>query len=113
MLDAYGTTDKYRLIGHCRLCNSSNLEHFVDFGDIPLGNNLADPHKDALLADRYPLSMNRCVACDHFQLAAAVSPETMYATNYTYLSGVGKVLYCIFRNMLPGFKSDVTFNQIR
>ena len=83
-------TDKYRLIGQCRLCDSSNLEPYCDFGDVPLGNNLADSRDDALLADRYPLSVNRCVVCDHFQLAVAVAPEKLYATNYTYLSGVGK-----------------------
>jgi SAM-dependent methyltransferase len=83
-------TDKYRLIEQCRLCDSSNLEPCFDFGDVPLGNNLADCRGDALIADRYPLSVNRCVSCDHFQLAVAVAPEKLYATNYTYLSGVGK-----------------------
>ncbi len=104
-------TDKYRLIGHCRLCDSSNLEHFVDFGDIPLGNNLADSHKDALLADRYPLSMNRCVACDHFQLAAAVSPEKMYATNYTYLSGVGKSFVLHFKEYAAWVQERCNFQS--
>ena len=85
-----GETDKYRLIEQCRLCDSSNLEPCFDFGDVPLGNNLADSRGDALNADRYPLSVNRCVECDHFQLAVAVAPEKLYATNYTYLSGVGK-----------------------
>lgn len=82
--------DKYRHIRQCRLCDSSNLEPYFDFGDVPLGNNLAASHDDALLADRYPLSVNRCAACGHFQLAVAVAPEKLYATNYTYLSGVGK-----------------------
>jgi len=83
-------TEKYRLIENCRLCNSSNLEPYFDFGDVPLGNNLANSHVDALLTYRYPLSVNRCVGCDHFQLAVAVAPEKLYTTNYTYLSGVGK-----------------------
>jgi len=83
-------TNNYRLIEQCRLCDSSNLELCFDFRDVPLGNNLADSRDDALLADRYPLSVNRCVVCDHFQLTIAVAPEKLYATNYTYLSGVGK-----------------------
>ena len=83
-------TDKYRLIGQCRLCDSSNLERCFDFGDVPLGNNLSPSRDDALIADRYPLSVNRCVVCGHFQLSVAVTPEKLYATNYTYLSGIGK-----------------------
>ncbi|MDA7579201.1 class I SAM-dependent methyltransferase [Alphaproteobacteria bacterium] len=82
--------DNYRLIGQCRLCDSSNLERYFNFGNVPLGNNLAPSLDDALIADRYPLSVNRCVACGHFQLTVAVSPRKLYATNYTYLSGIGK-----------------------
>ena len=83
-------TNSYRFIDQCRLCDSSNLKPCFDFGDVPLGNNLAGSHDDALLADRYPLSVRRCAACGHFQLAVAVAPEKLYATNYTYLSGIGK-----------------------
>lgn len=82
--------DIYRYIENCRLCSSSNLEAFFDFGNVPLGNNLPESHIDALNADRYPLSVNRCDGCGHFQLTVAVDPEKLYATNYTYLSGVGK-----------------------
>ena len=83
-------TEKYRLLERCRLCDSSNLELYFDFGAVPLGNNLAESRDDALIADTYPLSVNRCGACNHFQLSIAVAPEKLYATNYTYLSGVGK-----------------------
>ena len=38
----------------------------------------------------YPLQLNRCGDCGHFQLGHAVDPNLLYATNYTYLSGVGK-----------------------
>ncbi len=80
----------YRLIKNCRLCNSSNLKSYFDFGNVPLGNNLMEDQADSLLAERYPLSVNRCFDCDHFQLTVAVDPDKLYATNYTYLSGVGK-----------------------
>jgi SAM-dependent methyltransferase len=85
-----GKTNIYRLIEQCRLCDSPNLKPYFDFGDVPLGNNLAGSYDKALLADRYPLSVNQCAACGHFQLTIAVSPKKLYATNYTYLSGIGK-----------------------
>ena len=30
-----------------------------------------------------------CKSCNHFQLNISVSPNLLYATNYTYLSGIG------------------------
>ena len=80
----------YRHINNCRLCNSSSLKSYFDFGDIPLGNNLVEVEAESLLVDKYPLSVNRCSECGHFQLGVAVDPDRLYATNYTYLSGVGK-----------------------
>ena len=82
--------DNYRFIKNCRLCDSLNLKSYFNFGDVPLGNNLMEFQADSLLAQRYPLSVNRCNNCDHFQLGVAVDPDKLYATNYTYLSGVGK-----------------------
>ncbi len=79
----------YRHIKKCRLCNSSNLNLCFDFGKVPLGNNLADTQSDSRNVEKYPLYVNRCSDCKHFQLGVAVEPEKLYATNYTYLSGVG------------------------
>lgn len=82
-------TDAVRPIAACRLCGSAELAPFVDFGDVPLGNNLQEDRDAALAADAYPLAVNRCGDCGHFQLGHAVAPELLYATNYTYLSGIG------------------------
>lgn len=78
-----------RAITACRLCESENLRGHVDFGEVPLGNNLQEDREAALRADSYPLLLNRCGVCGHFQLGHAVAPELLYATNYTYLSGIG------------------------
>ena len=66
------------------------LKQFINFGDVPLGNNLFDNEKEALTAKQYPLSVQQCQNCNHFQLTTSVSPKVLYATNYTYLSNVGK-----------------------
>jgi SAM-dependent methyltransferase len=78
-----------RRIGVCRLCGGSSLSQYLDFGSVPLGNNLQSGFDEAREAAAYPLVVDRCESCGHFQLAHAVSPELLYATNYTYLSGVG------------------------
>jgi SAM-dependent methyltransferase len=78
-----------RAITSCRLCGAGELQRYVDFGDVALGNNLQETQEAALAAATYPLELHRCGACGHFQLGHAVAPELLYATNYTYLSGIG------------------------
>lgn len=78
-----------RALKSCRLCNSLDLRGFIDFGQVPLGNNLQLTIKQAKEAESYRLDVMRCRNCGHFQLGHAVAPELLYATNYTYLSGIG------------------------
>ena len=81
---------KFRKILSCRLCESKKLNSFVDFGSIPLGNNLERTLANSRNADQFALEVLRCKDCNHFQLSCAVHPKLLYATNYTYLSGIGK-----------------------
>ena len=78
-----------RSIAACRLCAATDLQEIIDFGEVPLGNNLQETSSAARAAARYPLDLYRCSECGHFQLGHAVAPEELYATNYTYLSGIG------------------------
>ena len=83
-------TKSYKLLNLCRLCNGNDLKPFVNFGNIPLGNNLQKDYKKAIKAEKYPLKIQRCNQCGHFQLSVSVNPLQLYSTNYTYLSGIGK-----------------------
>jgi SAM-dependent methyltransferase len=76
-------------IKQCRLCNSKNIKTFVDFKKNPLGNNLQTSPSKAKNVKKFQLQVNRCENCGHFQLSHSVSPKLLYATNYTYLSGIG------------------------
>ncbi len=78
-----------RALKECRLCGSADLGDFIDFGQVPLGNNLQLTSQQAKEVDAYRLDVLRCHECGHFQLGHAVAPELLYATNYTYLSGIG------------------------
>ena len=73
----------------CRLCGSADLRPFIDFGLVPLGNNLQLTSQQAKEVDAYRLDVLHCYVCSHFQLGHAVAPDLLYATNYTYLSGIG------------------------
>ena len=81
--------ESVRRITACRLCGGGELSRYIDFGQVPLGNNLQETAEAARSADAYPLVLERCGSCGHFQLGHAVAPELLYATNYTYLSGIG------------------------
>ena len=83
----------YINIKKCRLCDSVALNSFINFDTVALGNNLQSDIKKAEMADEYPLEVLNCQSCNHFQLSCSVSPEILYATNYTYLSGIGKGVY--------------------
>ena len=78
-------SDQLRILDKCRLCNSSLLDDIHDFGEICLGNDLAETREDALVAESFPLSLRHCDNCGHYQLGYAVSPTRLFATNYTYL----------------------------
>lgn len=88
----------YKQIDECRLCTSSGLEQVIDFGYVPLGNNLQLEETEAKLAEQYPLKVVQCKDCGHFQLSVSVDPIKLYASNYTYLSGVGADFLDHFRS---------------
>lgn len=80
--------DSYRLLTQCRLCAAEELDNWLDFGLLPLGNNLQNVKTNAKKVEEYPLAVNRCRKCGHFQLSVSVHPTKLYAENYTYLSGI-------------------------
>jgi 2-polyprenyl-3-methyl-5-hydroxy-6-metoxy-1,4-benzoquinol methylase len=92
-----------RFIVNCRLCKKNKLDVIFDFGLIPLGNNLQSSIKDSLSIDDFPLVLVQCSNCKHFQLNFSVDPKILYATNYTYLSGIGNS----FRKHLKEFCKSV------
>src|SRR3979411_3495092 len=92
-----------RSIAACRLCAAADLQEIIDFGEVPLENNLQETGSAARAAARYPLDLYRCAECGHFQLGHAVAPEALYATNYTYLSGIGtSVIKPLYRSATWG-----------
>ena len=81
---------KNKRILKCRLCANNEFKNIIDFGKLPLGNNLIKSLNNSLKAKTYPLAMQRCTKCGHFQLTYEVSPKELYEKNYTYLSSIGK-----------------------
>ena len=78
-----------KIINNCRLCSHHQLEKIFDFGNIALGNNLSNSIDETFKIRKYPLGLQKCTKCNHFQLNYSVDPNALYATNYTYLSSIG------------------------
>lgn len=87
----------YYHIKNCRLC-SSEIREIINFGNVAIGNNLSNNLKDAKSAKKFPLSLNQCKKCNHFQLGISINPKILYAKNYTYLSGIGLTFIKHFEN---------------
>ena len=90
--------NKSRYIKKCRLCSSKKLHEVINFGKVPLGNNLSKSKLQSNKSSNYQLKLVQCEKCKHFQLNYEVSPKELYATNYTYLSGVGISFVSHFKN---------------
>ena len=93
--------NSYKKIIQCRLCNSKKIKKVYNFGLIPLGNNLQKSSLKSINCHKYPLSLNQCSACSHFQLSVSVNPKILYAKNYTYLTGITKT----FNNHFSDYSS--------
>ena len=76
------------LLAHCRCCNSSNLELFLDLGQSPISNDYqVSPDIQAKL---YPLRVLVCMDCEFLQLSEELDPSTHFNLNYPYFSGYSK-----------------------
>lgn len=78
---------KFTTRSTCRLCNSTELELFLDLGMMPLAG-------DYLKSDQvgsesfYPLSLHRCLSCALVQVLTIISPDVLFR-DYRYLSSIG------------------------
>ena len=94
-------SNRYKKITQCRLCDSKKIKEVYNFGLIPLGNNLQESQIQSINCQRFPLSLNQCSSCNHFQLSISINPKILYANNYTYLTGVTKT----FNNHFSDYSS--------
>ena len=89
---------KIKKINKCRLCESRELSKMLDFGSLPLGNDLALNAHQSKSKITYRLVLNKCNSCNHFQLGHEVHSKKLFATNYTYLTGVAPSFVNHFKN---------------
>lgn len=74
-------------IDGCRLCGSDQLESLLNFGKVPLANNLRAiaSKREELVSE---LNVVKCVRCDCIQLLHDVDPNLLFS-NYNYKTSAG------------------------
>lgn len=95
----------YRRRQVCRICGSSNLTVFLDYGNVPLAGGFLT--KERLEEEKlYPLDIAVCLDCSLVQILNVVSPEALFS-EYRYLSSVTQTLSQHFREYAELLCRDV------
>ncbi|MEK7591580.1 MAG: class I SAM-dependent methyltransferase [Patescibacteria group bacterium] len=69
----------------CRLCHSTALETFLDFGMHPHSDGFVRTEKLKDPEPVYPLAVNLCTGCGQVQISYVVKPEILYGSDdYLY-----------------------------
>lgn len=79
----------------CLCCGSKRLRKIVDLGNQPLANSF---HTKSQSLQTFPLQVNFCENCSHFQLSHIVNPDYLFK-NYLYVSGTTKTLKDFFEQI--------------
>src|SRR6186713_2405638 len=79
----------FKIHDHSRICNSEKLIPYLDLGELPLSNNLADSADDPIHDQKFPLKVLFCQKCGLSQLSIVIPPEEMFA-HYVYRSSISQ-----------------------
>ena len=101
---------KFKKINKCRLCDGK-LRKILNFKDNCIGNNLRKTLSGSINQKKFPLGLNNCLKCNHYQLNISIDPKILYASNYTYLSGIGKTFINHFDNYSNWITKRLSLNK--
>lgn len=79
-----------RRVTHCRMCDSGNLEVFLNLGHTPPSDRFLFSDELHAAEVHYPLRVMVCHDCGFIQLQHVVPPEILYRINYPYEMSITK-----------------------
>src|SRR3954468_5386673 len=79
----------YNELFSCPITLSKNFITYLDFGLMPLVNNLNNTQEESLNCQKYPLAINYYPESKLSMLSVAVDPKILFS-NYVYKSGTSK-----------------------
>ena len=85
----------------CRLCGGAGLTSVFTLPPTPAANAFQATREAAVNLLKFPLTVNRCTHCEHFQLGIVVNAAHLFS-DYAYTTGSSPALVKHFEN-LAGF----------
>src|SRR3989344_7765548 len=82
----------------CRVCGSSKVVKFLDFGSMPIPNGYLNSKELVGLERKFELACFFCEECYLVQLTKVVNPNFMFR-NYVYVSAMANVMMNNFSNL--------------
>ena len=98
-------------VQHCQICNSENLDEFINLGFHPAVNDFFDTNFKKEIVETYPMPILICQECDLIQLGIHVDPQKIFPKNYAYRSGTTKILVENFKNLAKDIQEIITFKK--
>jgi SAM-dependent methyltransferase len=92
----------------CRCCEGFNLKSVIDFGNIPLANNLLNNFLEDDLA--FPLELMYCQDCHNCQLSYSVDSKVMF-DNYLYVSSTTEQMRNHFKRAAYSVAKDFNLDE--
>jgi hypothetical protein len=98
-------------VKQCQICNSANLDEFINLGFHPAVNDFFETNHKKELIETYPMPILYCKECDLIQLGIHVHPEKIFPQNYAYRSGTTKILIENFKNLTKDVQELIKFQK--
>ena len=86
------SSNEYKTVKACCICDSKDLEPVLDMGRTPLANNLARNCNESIVQKDYDLCLIICKKCNHIQLNTEIDKEILFS-KYSYKTGVSSTMY--------------------
>lgn len=85
----------YKKLKKCRLCDSKNLNLFINFGKMPLAGAFLSKKKikDEIL---YPMGMQYCKNCTSVQVDTVIPLEVLFKKYFYFSSSIGTLINHFF-----------------
>ena len=87
-------------IKSCRVCNNP-IERFMNFGDMPIANNLIEDKSNSALDGefKYDMEVAFCKKCACFQVTNVPNKNLMFNNSYAYFASESKAMINHFYNL--------------
>ena len=89
-------------VTQCRVCDSRDLQPFLDLGCTALANSFVHPDRAGHDEPQFPLRVVLCAGCGLVQIDEEVPPETLFK-HYIYVSGTSDLILAHAKSLAAQF----------